>query len=130
MFYGDESTVTLRAEVRDKKFKPADDAKVSRRRQRRPGPPTTLEMTPVAGERGVYEATYETTHTGMFRFEADGAASATRRLGCARFAVRREDGVVEHYHTQQNRALLERLAAATGGSYFTVSRTSASCPRP
>ena len=35
-------------------------------------------------------------------------------------AVRREDGVVEHYHAQQNRPLLERLAAATGGSYFPV----------
>ena len=34
--------------------------------------------------------------------------------------MRREDGVVEHYHTQQNRALLERIAAATGGNYFPV----------
>ena len=41
-------------------------------------------------------------------------------LGRARFAVRREDGVIEHYRVQQNRALLERLAAATGGSYFAV----------
>ena len=34
--------------------------------------------------------------------------------------MRREDGVIEHYRVQQNRALLERLAAATGGSYFAV----------
>ena len=55
----------------------------------------------------------------MFRF----AASATvggQSLGAAQLAVRREDGVAEHYHTQQNRALLERIAAATGGNYFTV----------
>ena len=76
-------------------------------------------MTPVAGERGVYQATYETTHTGIFRFEA-AAKSGDEKLGNARFAVRREDGVLEHYHTQQNRALLERLAAATGGNYFTL----------
>ena len=91
------------------------------------GPPTTVEMTPVAGRPGLYEASYETGHTGIFRFEATakGAADATEgavaeELGRARFAVRREDGVIEHYRVQQNRPLLERLAAATGGSYFAV----------
>lgn len=119
VFYGDESEVTLRADVRDKKFEPAADATVSLSVSDGLGPPTTLEMTPVAGERGVYQATYETTHTGVFRFEA-AAKAGDEDLGNARFAVRREDGVVEHYHTQQNRALLERLAAATGGTYFTM----------
>jgi uncharacterized membrane protein len=119
VFYGDESEVTLRADVRDKKFQPAADATVSLSVSDGLGPPTTLEMTPVAGERGVYQATYETTHTGVFRFEA-AAKAGDEDLGTARFAVRREDGVVEHYHTQQNRALLERLAGATGGTYFTM----------
>ena len=119
VFYGDESEVTLRADVRDKKFEPAADATVSLSVSDGMGPPSTLEMTPVAGERGVYQATYETTHTGIFRFEA-AAKSGDEELGNARFAVRREDGVLEHYHTQQNRALLERLAAATGGNYFTL----------
>ncbi|MEP7245879.1 MAG: hypothetical protein ABI885_19685 [Gammaproteobacteria bacterium] len=31
---------------------------------------------------------------------------------------RRNDGVVEHFGTQQNRPLLERLAASTGGRYW------------
>ena len=55
----------------------------------------------------------------MFRFAAT-ATVGDQTLGMAQFAVRREDGVAEHYHTQQNRALLERIAAATGGNYFTV----------
>lgn len=38
----------------------------------------------------------------------------------SRVAVRREDGIAEHFQIQQNRPLLERLAAATGGSYFTL----------
>jgi hypothetical protein len=136
VFYGDESTVTLRAEVRDKTFKPASDATVSLEVSDGYGPPTTLEMTPVAGERGIYEASYETTEPGIFRFEATARTAAepttgavgdavpepaAEELGRARFAVRREDGVVEHYHVQQNRALLERLASATGGTYFAVS---------
>jgi uncharacterized membrane protein len=119
VFYGDESTVTLRAEVRDKTFKPAGDAKVSLEVTDGLGAHSTLEMTPVAGERGVYQATYETAHPGMFRFAA-AASVGDQSLGSAQFAVRREDGVAEHYHTQQNRALLERIAAATGGNYFTV----------
>jgi uncharacterized membrane protein len=117
--YEDESAVTLRAEVRDKTFKPATDAKVSLEVDDGLGAQSTLEMTPVAGERGVYQATYETAHPGMFRFEAT-ARTGDTSLGSSRFAVRREDGVAEHYHTQQNRALLERIAAATGGSYFTL----------
>jgi hypothetical protein len=167
VFYGDESTVTLRAEVRDKSYKPATDAVVTVDVSDGMGPPTTVAMTPIAGERGVYEAAYETTHTGVFRFEAvaktgedagmdarggatqdavadaatDARGGATQgavadagmdargratqgavaeELGRARFAVRREDGVIEHYRVAQNRPLLERLAAATGGNYFAV----------
>ena len=119
VFYGDESEVTLRADVRDKNFQPAADATVTLAVSDSLGPPKNLEMRPVPGERGVYQATYETTHSGMFRFEAT-AQAADESLGSARFAVRREDGVVEHYHTQQNRALLERIAAATGGTYFPI----------
>jgi len=61
----------------------------------------------VAGERGLYEAVYDTAHTGVFRFQAI-AKTGDEELGRAQFAVRREDGVIEHYHVQQNRALLER----------------------
>ena len=119
VFYGDESTVTLRAEVRDKTYRPAAGAAVTVEVSDSFSPPTVLDMTPVAGERGIYEATYETTHPGIFRFEA-AAKTSDEELGRARFAVRREDGVIEHYRVQQNRALLERLAAATGGSYFGI----------
>jgi uncharacterized membrane protein len=119
VFYGDESEVTLRAEVRDKSFKPASDATVSVEVSDGMGPPSTIEMQPVPGEPGVYQTAYETTHTGIFRFAAT-AKSGDDVLGTARYAVRREDGVAEHYHTQQNRPLLERLAAATGGKYFSL----------
>ena len=128
VFYGDESTVTLRAEVRDKTYRPAGDAVVTLEVSDSLSPPTLLDMTPVPGERGIYEASYETTHTGVFRFEATAKtaddAGVAEELGRARFAVRREDGVVEHYRTAQNRALLERLAAATGGSYFAIADVS------
>ena len=31
---------------------------------------------------------------------------------------RREDGVAEHFRTEQNRELLEKLASQTGGRYY------------
>jgi len=123
VFYGDESTVVLRAEVRDKSYQPASDAVVTVEVSDGMGPPTTVSMTPVAGERGLFETAYETAHTGVFRFDAS-ANAAGEELGHAQFAVRREDGVIEHYHVQQNRPLLERLAAATGGTYFAVNDVS------
>ncbi len=120
VFYGDQSTVKLRAEVHNPAFEPAEGAKVTVEASDGQGPPKTLEMTPIAGEPGVYEASYETAHPGIFRFDATATADG-QELGKSQFAVRREDGVIEHYHVQQNRALLERLAAATGGTYFPVS---------
>ena len=86
VFYGDESTVLLRAEVRDKTYQPASDAAVTLEVSDGLGPPTTVEMTPVAGERGLYEAAYETTHTGVFRFEA---MAKTRGRGARPRALRR-----------------------------------------
>jgi uncharacterized membrane protein len=118
-FYGDRSDVSLRAEVRDKTFQPAENATVLLAVSDGTGPPTEVPMTPVAGERGIYQAIYETQRPGIYRFEA-AARIGEEDLGKAQFAVRREDGVVEHYHVQQNRPLLERLAAATGGRYFAV----------
>ena len=117
VFYGDQSEVTLRAEVKDKTFNPAPDAAVTVEVSDGMGPPTPIEMTPVPGQRGVFEAVYETEHTGVFRFEAT-ASAGDESLGSARFAVRREDGVVEHFNVAQNRPLLERVAAATSGRYF------------
>ena len=132
MFYGDESTVTLRAEVRDKTFKPATDATVTLEVSDGLGPPTTLEMTPVAGERGLYEATYETAHAGMFRFEAVAEDRRRRSRSGARAASRcgARTASSSTITSQQNRALLERLAAATGGSYFAVARRRHACRRP
>lgn len=119
VFYGDESEVRLRAEVKDKEFHPTADATVTVEVSDGMGPPTELPMTPVPGERGIYEASLTTEHPGVFRFMAT-AKSGEETLGQAQFAVRRDDGVTEHFNVQQNRPLLERLAAATNGRYFAL----------
>ncbi len=41
-------------------------------------------------------------------------------LGSDVFHFRREDGVAEDFHPEQNRELLTRLAEQTGGRYWTL----------
>jgi uncharacterized membrane protein len=119
VFYGDDSVIELRAEVRDGSFQPAETAAVSVAVDTGIGPATTIEMRPVAGERGVFAAVYDPPGSGVFRFEATAEQDGTA-LGSARHAVRRESGVSEHFQFEQNRPLLERVANATGGRYFTL----------
>ncbi len=117
-FYPDETRVALRAEVRDAHFEPASDAKVTLSIDGPKGP-STLEMTPATGAPGVYRATYDAEAPGAYRFDV-AAEAGGKALGSAEAAVRREDDVAEHFHVEQNRPLLERLAAATGGRYFSL----------
>ncbi len=119
VFYADETTVTLRAEVRDREYQPAASAAVSVSIDDGFNPAVSEAMTPVPGEPGVYELSYEAEAAGIYRFEATAELDG-EVLGDARVAVRREDDVAEHFRIQQDRALLERLAAATGGRYFSL----------
>jgi hypothetical protein len=117
-FYGDETEVRLRAEVKDPMFEPVSDATVNVTvTPPAGGAVTELAMTPIPGEPGFYAATFQAENVGLYEFEAQ-ASAADEPLGSALFAVRREDGVAEHFAIQQNRPLLERLAQLTGGSYF------------
>lgn len=118
-FYTDRSDITLRAEVKDKAFKPTSDANVVVQVTHGSGISDSVVLSPVAGRPGAYEAVYNAPLAGVYRFEAD-ATQGEDELGSSRIAVRREDGVAEHFKVQQNRALLERLAAQTGGRYFTL----------
>jgi uncharacterized membrane protein len=118
-FYADESRIGLRAEVRDKKFMPARDAAVTVTVEGGRGVSTEIELTPVPGEPGVYGAVYDAADPGIYRFLA-AATSGDEPLGAAGVAVRRADGIAEHFRVEQNRALLERIASVTGGSYFAL----------
>ncbi len=124
VFYADETTVTLRAEIRDRDYRPAANAAVTVSIDDGFNPPVTAAMTPVPGEPGVYELGHEAEQPGIYRFEATAELDG-EVLGDARVAVRRQDGVAEHFRIQQDRALLERLADATGGRYFALDNADA-----
>lgn len=119
VYYGDEVEVTLRADVRDSEYQPATTATVDLAIDA-PGAPTrNLLMEAVPGVPGRYELTLDADVAGIYRFEAEASLDG-EALGRSRVAVRREDGMSEHFQVQQNRVLLERLAEATGGQYFSL----------
>jgi hypothetical protein len=119
VFYGDRRSVDLRAEIRDIDFQPTTAAEVSLAIDAPNAPRRTITMLPVPGAPGRYAASVDAADVGIYRFEADASLDG-EPLGSSRVAVRRQDGVAEHFRVQQNRPLLERLAAATGGSYFAL----------
>ena len=118
-FDGDENEVTLRAQVRDDSFEPVDNARVLVSVLDDPEAGEPVAMQPVPGEAGAYEATVAADAAGLYRFRAE-ASLDEQPLGQAEYAVRRAAGVSEHFRIQQNRPLLERLSALSGGRYFTL----------
>ena len=113
----DDSHVTLRAEVRDRTYLPASDAKTEAHILGPDGIAEAVEMRPDAIESGVYTADWTTPKPGSYLVEVV-ASRGTEELGRDTMTFRREDGVAENFRTQQNRELLEKLSAETGGRYY------------
>ena len=116
----DESHVKLRAEVRDKTYLPASDADVEahitgRRRRRRRGRHDAGDPF----EQGVYTADWTAPKAGSYLVEVV-AKRGAEELGRDTLTFRREDGVAENFHIEQNRELLEKLSSETGGRYYTA----------
>jgi hypothetical protein len=112
----DASNVKLRAEVRDKTFLPASDATVEAHVEGE-GSNETVVMTPEPLEQGVYAAEWTAPKPGSYLVEVN-AKRGTEDLGSDAFTFRREDGVAENFHVEQNRELLEKLSSETGGRYY------------
>ena len=82
-----------------------------------PGGSQTVELHPDPLKQGSYEADWEAERPGSYVTEIV-AHRGTSELGRGVVIVRREDGVAENFHLEQNRELLEKLAAQTGGKYY------------
>jgi uncharacterized membrane protein len=115
----DETKVTLRAEVRDKAFEPVPNAVVEAHITGPDGTATSIEMTPLPLEQGVYTAAWNAEMPGSYVAEIV-AGRGKDELGRSVVVFRREDGVAESFRTAQNRELLEKLAEQTGGRYYTA----------
>jgi uncharacterized membrane protein len=116
----DEGNVKLTAEVRDKEFTPAADAKVEAHVIEPDGASEMVDMAPVPNTPGKYAMQWTAEKPGSYVAEvtASGTGSGAQELGKDVISFRREDGVAENFHTGQNRELLEKLAQETGGRYW------------
>jgi uncharacterized membrane protein len=119
----DTGAITITAEVRDQQYNPAPDAKVEAHILGPSGVSALVEMTPVPDSPGQFQAAWSAPRTGAYLTEvtaqrADPATGTVKELGRDVLTFQRMDGVAENFHTEQNRDLLERLAAQTGGQYW------------
>jgi len=113
----DDGHIELSANVRDKEYMPAPDAKVTAHLIGPNGISVMLDMTPAADNPGVFHATWTADKPGSYLAEVT-AEKGSQQLGSDTFPFERIDGVAENFHTVQNRELLEKLATETGGRYW------------
>ncbi len=121
----DESKVVLRAEVRDKSFKPLSNVRVEAHIVGPEGLAALVELNPAPLEEGVYTAEWSAEKPGSYIAEVvvqqpPGSKQDPDDPGSDVIVFRREDGVAENFRTAQNRELLEKLAEQTGGRYYTA----------
>jgi hypothetical protein len=113
----DEAHVKLRAEVRDTTYMPSGDASVEAHILGPDGLTEAVEMRPEPLEQGVYSADWTTPKPGSYAVDVV-VKHGTEDLGHDTMTFRREDGVAENFHVEQNRSLLEKLSSETGGRYY------------
>jgi uncharacterized membrane protein len=113
----DNGAVTLTADVRDREYNPAPDAKVEAHILGPSGVSALVEMTPVPDSPGQFQAAWSAPKTGAYLTEVTAQRNGTE-LGRDVLTFQRMDGIAENFHTEQNRELLEHLATQTGGQYW------------
>jgi uncharacterized membrane protein len=122
--FEDESAVPVEAEILDAEFRPVNDAAVSVAALPEQGAPVEVRLLPSGRGDGRYAATLSLGEPGLYRL-AMTARRGKSVVGEAETHLRREEGVAEAFEDYQHRAMLERIAQATGGRYWSTTQLSA-----
>ena len=113
----DDGRVEIDADVRDKDYHPAADARITGRVIGPGGLAAALELDPVPSSPGHFQAAWSAPAPGLYVAELT-AKRGAEEIGSDVVTFQRLDGIAENFHTEQNRALLETLATSTGGRYL------------
>jgi uncharacterized membrane protein len=113
----DETSVHLRAQVHDRTYLWMNDARVEARVLGPDGAAARAELALEPGSEGVYSVDWAAEKPGSYLAEIV-ATRGAEEVGRDVVMFRREDGVAENFHAEQNRELLEKLAQQTGGRYY------------
>jgi len=113
----DDGHIRLLADVRDESYNPAAGAQVEAHVMGPDGITAMVDMTPVPDKPGSFQADWTAEKPGSYVAQVTGAQNG-KELGEDVVNFQRMDGVAENFHAEQNRDLLERLSAQTGGRYW------------
>jgi hypothetical protein len=116
----DDTHVSLRVNVRDKKYDPVSGATVQASIVKPDGAADTLDLKPDPLEPGTYTGDYTAEKPGTYVVDTAARQDKTE-LGRDTLTFRREDGVAENFGAAQNRDLLQKLSSDTGGNYYNAS---------
>lgn len=119
----DDGAIQLRAEVRDKDYLPVSDAEVQANIIGPDGSSQSVALRPQTMAPGVYAADWNAPRPGSYLAEVS-AREGSQPLGKDVLTFRREDGMAENFHQEQNKELLQKLAEDTGGRYYTPATAS------
>ena len=108
--------LTVRAWVRDKTFRPADNATVAVEVTPPGGTSGPVQVEPSTSDPGAYEATYTPRGAGMFRAKLKATAADGSALGESESGLVVDLPAEESRSIRPNRGLLEDLARRSGGS--------------
>ncbi len=109
--------ITVHAELRDPDAEENQGLAISAVASSDTNELINMELLPVAGRPGVYEAAFNPASNGLYSIEAISRKNA-ESVSSVRTATRYDQGQ-ESFGIRQNRALLERISALTGGRYWT-----------
>jgi hypothetical protein len=113
----DNGHVVLSAEVRGEDYQAVGDARVEAHFIGPEGISANVEMAPVPEAPGTFQVDWSADRPGSYLAEVI-ARRGDQPFGRDVLTFQRMDGIAENFHTDQNRELLTRLAAQTGGRYW------------
>ena len=109
--------IKVRAQVRDPDSEENQGLAISAVVSSENNDVVSLELQPVSGQPGVYEAGFKPEQTGLYSIDAISRVGETL-VSSSTTAVRYDQGQ-EIFNVRQNKPLLERVAQVTGGQYWT-----------
>ena len=117
--YSMDDTVNIVADVRDKKFNAVGDAHATARVTKPSGATVDVPLTfTTLNNANVYTGEFKADELGQHRIELAGTSASLGQLN-AQSNVLVSDLNREYYSAAQNSDLLKRIAAETGGKYYT-----------
>jgi len=117
--YSMDDTVNIVADVRDKKFNAVGDAHATARVTKPSGETVDVPLTfTTLNNANIYTGEFKADELGQHRIELVGTSASLGQLN-AQANVLVSDLNREYYSAAQNSDLLKRIAADTGGKYYT-----------